>query len=59
MEDPVHVTLNTSASAMSPCVYSPGPDNLLSTSRKAASFINVQNAQPFVKSMNHNEKKNY
>ena len=33
------------------------PDNLLSTSRKAASFINVQNAQPFVKSMNHDEKK--
>ena len=28
MEDQVHVTLNTSASAMSPCVDISGPNNL-------------------------------
>lgn len=33
------------------------PSNLLTSSRKQTNFINVQNAQPFIKSKNEQEKK--
>ena len=33
------------------------PGNLLTSSRKSTNFINVQNAQPFVKKVNNNLEK--
>ncbi len=41
MEDPVHVTLNTSASAMSPCVDITGPNMDLAAAAAGARATNM------------------